>query len=211
MNRHARINRQKDKHQHEERTSHQHERNRRRCGTGRATRAGEDHLEEGCQPEEGCAQGPNSRQGCQYQCRRTEKGSEGRLKHFLPTLDTACRCHGIAGRSPVLEGRRSLQSTDRSAAWSFVWPFPPLAGQPTSDQEPGGLRSQSSYFPLRWHPPVLQHYAATLETRNARKRYWRTRCPVVLESLRSSRSVNSETHDNGIDNKGRHHRGTVQA
>ena len=44
-----------------------------------ATRcAGEGLLEEGCQPEEGRAQGPESRQGWQSQGRRAEEGRQGR-------------------------------------------------------------------------------------------------------------------------------------
>jgi hypothetical protein len=59
---------------------------RRCCGTGRARRAGEGHLEEGCQPEEGRAQGQENRQGCQgqssqartqgYRASRREQGRE---------------------------------------------------------------------------------------------------------------------------------------
>ena len=46
-------------------------------GTGRDSCAGEGLLEEGCQPEEGRAQGPESRQGRQDQA-RAEEGSQGR-------------------------------------------------------------------------------------------------------------------------------------
>ena len=50
-------------HHHDERRSHYYRKRRHRRGTGRARCAGEGLLEEGCQPEEGRAQGPESRQG----------------------------------------------------------------------------------------------------------------------------------------------------
>ena len=70
---------EKDKqNQHDERRNQRH--SRHRCGTGRARRAGEGLLEEGRHPEEGRAQGPENRQGCQSQGRRAEEGSEGGQK-----------------------------------------------------------------------------------------------------------------------------------
>ena len=48
---------------HEERSNHHHRRHRRCCATGCHSHAGEGPLEEGCQPEEGRAQGPEERQG----------------------------------------------------------------------------------------------------------------------------------------------------
>ena len=50
-------------HHHVYRRNRHHRTSRRRCGTGRARCAGEGPLEEGRQPEEGCAQGPERGQG----------------------------------------------------------------------------------------------------------------------------------------------------
>jgi hypothetical protein len=52
---------EKDEHKHDERRRY---RQSHRRGTGRARRAGERLLEEGCQPEEGRAQSQESGQGC---------------------------------------------------------------------------------------------------------------------------------------------------
>ena len=62
---------------HDERRSHYYRKRRHRRGTGRARRAGEGPLEEGCQPEEGRAQGPESRQG-QSQGLAEEGGQAGK-------------------------------------------------------------------------------------------------------------------------------------
>jgi hypothetical protein len=48
---------------HDERRSQYRRKRRRRCATGRHSRAGESLLEEGCQPEAGRAQAPEDRQG----------------------------------------------------------------------------------------------------------------------------------------------------
>ena len=62
--------------------SHRYRHSRHRCGTGRDSRAGEGLLEEGRQPEEGRAQGPESRQGRQNQARAEE--SQGQQESAKP-------------------------------------------------------------------------------------------------------------------------------
>src|SRR5437868_7726612 len=72
-------------HHHEDRRSHHHRRHHRPCrtrrqccGTERPCCAGEDTSEEGCHPEEGRAQGPESRQGWQGQAAPKKDAKAGK-------------------------------------------------------------------------------------------------------------------------------------
>jgi len=56
---------EKDTHTHDDRRNQHHRQSRRRCGTGRARCAGKGSHQESRQPEEGRAQGQETRQRCQ--------------------------------------------------------------------------------------------------------------------------------------------------
>ena len=54
---------EKDTHKRDDRRNHHDRQSRRRCGIGRARRAGEGYRKEGRPPEEGLAQGQENRHG----------------------------------------------------------------------------------------------------------------------------------------------------
>src|ERR1700688_4355766 len=93
-------------HHYDERKSNYHRKQRGRCGTGRHSRGGEGLREEGCHPEEGCAQGTERRQG----------QSQGLAEEEAKAGKKAKAVHATEASTPRAESKgRKDPGTDRAA------------------------------------------------------------------------------------------------
>jgi hypothetical protein len=106
---------EKDTHTNDDRRNNHYGQGRRRCGTGRARRAGEGAREEGRQPEEGRAQGQEIRQKGAKQGAKTKAAPKKAAKEGAKASKKAAKSdRQAAAPRPESKGAKILEMIGRA-------------------------------------------------------------------------------------------------